>query len=308
MELFFLGTGSGVPSKERNVSSLVLRMLEERGTTWVFDCGEGTQQQILNTNIRPRRIEVIFITHLHGDHIYGLPGLLSSRSFQGGETPVTVYGPRGLKEYLDISLRISGTHLRYPLYVEEVEEGLLFEDDQFFVEAVALEHGLDSFGYILKEKEKLGELQPEKLKELGINPGPIYQRIKNQKQTRLEDGRVIYREDVIGPPKKGRKIAILGDTRYIPRLKDHIQGADVLVHEATFASDETQMAYDYYHSTIQQAATLAKEADVDELILNHISSRYQGEAIEQLESEAREIFEHTTIAYDFFQYEIGRKG
>ncbi|WP_281975682.1 ribonuclease Z [Halobacillus litoralis] len=307
MELFFLGTGSGVPSKERNVSSLVLRILEERGTTWVFDCGEGTQQQILNTNIRPRRIEVIFITHLHGDHIYGLPGLLSSRSFQGGETPVTIYGPRGLKEYLDISLRISGTHLRYPLYVEEVEEGLLFEDEQFIVEAVKLKHGLASFGYILKEKDKLGELQPDKLKALGIKPGPIYQQIKSQSRTELEDGRIIRREDVIGPPKKGRKIAILGDTRYIPELASLLKNTDVLVHEATFAGDEEEMAYEYFHSTVKQAAMLAKEADAGELILNHLSSRYQGDAVAELRNEAAAIFPSTTIAHDFYQHPIERK-
>lgn len=306
MELFFLGTGSGVPSKERNVSSLVLRLLEERGTTWVFDCGEGTQQQILNTNIRPRRIEVVFITHLHGDHIYGLPGLLSSRSFQGGETPVTVYGPRGLKEYIDISLRISGTHLRYPLYVVEVEEGELFEDEQFVVEAIKLEHGLDSYGYILKEKDKLGELQPDKLKELGVKPGPIYQKIKSQSRTRLENGTIIRREDVVGPPKKGRKIAILGDTRYLPQLAEVLQDFDVLVHEATFAGDEEEMAHDYYHSTIKQAAMLAKEANVGELILNHLSSRYQGDAVQQLSDEAHNIFPNTTIAFDFYQHAIKR--
>ncbi|WLR46344.1 ribonuclease Z [Halobacillus litoralis] len=306
MELFFLGTGSGVPSKERNVSSLVLRLLEERGTTWVFDCGEGTQQQILNTNIRPRRIEVIFITHLHGDHIYGLPGLLSSRSFQGGETPVTVYGPRGLKDYIDISLELSGTHLRYPLYIEEVEEGELFEDEQFVVEAVKLEHGLESYGYILKEKDQLGELQPDKLKMLGVKPGPIYQKIKNQPRTVLEDGRIIRREDVIGPPKKGRKVAILGDTRYLPHLEVILKDSDVLVHEATFAGDEVKMAHDYFHSTVKQAATLAKKANVGELILNHVSSRYQGDSVEELLEEAQQIFPNTTIAYDFYQHPITR--
>ncbi|MCA0970169.1 ribonuclease Z [Halobacillus litoralis] len=306
MELFFLGTGSGVPSKERNVSSLVLRMLEERGTTWVFDCGEGTQQQILNTNIRPRRIEKIFITHLHGDHIYGLPGLLSSRSFQGGETPVTVYGPRGLKDYIEISLQLSGTHLRYPLYVEEVEEGFVFEDDQFIVEAVKLEHGLDSYGYIVTEKEKLGELQPDKLRALGVPPGPIYQQIKSVEQTRLQDGRIIHRKDVIGPPKKGRKVAILGDTRSLPELKEPLYKADVLVHEGTFAGEDAELAYDYYHSTVTEAASLANEAEVGELILNHISSRYQGKAIQQLEEEARSIFPNTTVAYDFYQHAIKR--
>ncbi|UOQ93663.1 ribonuclease Z [Halobacillus shinanisalinarum] len=306
MELFFLGTGSGVPSKERNVSSLVLRMLEERGTTWVFDCGEATQHQILNTTIRPRRIETIFITHLHGDHLYGLPGLLSSRSFQGGETPVTVYGPEGLKEYVDVSLKISGTRLRYPLHVEEITEGMLFEDEKFTVEAIKLKHGLESYGYIIKEKDKLGELLPDKLKELGVSPGPIYQQIKENETTTLADGRIVTRKDVLGPPKKGRKIAILGDTRYIPELIDYLHGVDILVHEATFASEEETMAYDYFHSTVKQAATLAKEAKVGELILNHLSSRYHGPAIKQLEQEAKAIFQNTMIASDFYQHKVER--
>ncbi|MCP3032635.1 ribonuclease Z [Halobacillus sp. A1] len=304
MELFFLGTGSGVPSKDRNVSSLALRLLEKRGTTWVFDCGEATQHQILNTNIRPRRIEKIFITHLHGDHIYGLPGLLSSRSFQGGETPVTVYGPSGLKSFIEISLHVSGTRLKYPLFVEEVEEGLLFEDDSFKVEAVKLQHGLESFGYIIHEKDKLGELLPERLKELGVNPGPVYQTIKQQETTRLDDGQIIHRKDVLGPPKKGKRLAILGDTRYLPELKEKLSGLDVLVHEATFASDEEAMAYDYYHSTVKQAATLAAQSGVKELILTHLSSRYHGELIKELEQEAQDIFPNTTLAFDFYQHKI----
>ncbi|WP_173916225.1 ribonuclease Z [Halobacillus sp. Marseille-Q1614] len=304
MELFFLGTGSGVPSKERNVSSLVLHLLEERGTTWVFDCGEATQHQILRTNIRPRRIEKIFITHLHGDHLYGLPGLLSSRSFQGGETPVTVYGPKGLKEYIDVSLRISGTRLKYPLHTVEVEEGILFEDEDFQVEAIQLLHGLDSFGYIIKEKDKLGELLPDRLQEMGISPGPLYQKIKQQEKTVLENGTVVYREEVTGPPKRGRKLAVLGDTRYLSKLKEPLAGLDLLVHEATFASEEESMAHDYFHSTIKQAATLAKEAKVGQLLLTHISSRYHGQAVKQLEEEARSIFPNTIIAYDFYQHPV----
>ncbi|MFC7060537.1 ribonuclease Z [Halobacillus seohaensis] len=308
MELFFLGTGSGVPSKDRNVSSLVLRLLEERGTTWIFDCGEATQHQILNTNIRPRRIEKIFITHLHGDHIYGLPGLLSSRSFQGGETAVTIYGPIGLKSYIDISLQVSGTKLKYPLHIKEIfEEGTLFEDDACIVEVIKLQHGLESYGYLIKEKDKLGELLPERLKELGITPGPIYQQIKQQEETQLNDGQVIFRKNVIGPAKKGRKVAILGDTRYIPSLKEKLIGTDVLVHEATFAGDEEEMAYDYYHSTVKQAATLAKYSEVGELILTHLSSRYHGDAIKQLEAEAKAIFENTTLAFDFYQHKVMQK-
>ncbi|UOQ42630.1 ribonuclease Z [Halobacillus salinarum] len=304
MELFFLGTGSGVPSKNRNVSSLVLRLLEERGTTWVFDCGEATQHQILHTSVRPRRIEKIFLTHLHGDHLYGLPGLLSSRSFQGGESPVTVYGPKGVKEYVDISLKVSGTRLKYPLYIKEIEEGLLFEDEQFQVESIALDHGMESYGFLINEKDKLGELQPDKLTEQGITPGPIYQQIKKQPVTRLDDGRVIYRDDVVGPPKRGRKLAILGDTRYIPSLKQKLEGVDVLVHEATFASKEEQMAYDYFHSTVYQAASLAREADAGTLILNHFSSRYQDQDLSILEKDAKAIFPNTILAYDYYQHYI----
>ncbi|MCP3025776.1 ribonuclease Z [Halobacillus sp. A5] len=304
MELFFLGTGSGVPSKERNVSSLVLRLLEKSGRTWVFDCGEATQHQILSTSIRPRRIEKIFITHLHGDHIYGLPGLLSSRSFQGGETPVTLYGPTGIKDYVETSLKISGTRLKYQLYIEEIEEGFLFEDDAYHVEAIKLNHGLESFGYIIKEKDKLGELLPSRLSELGIEPGPVYQKIKDQEKTTLDNGQVILRKEVIGPPKKGKRVAILGDTRYMPGLKEKLANVDVLVHEATFASEEEEMAHDYFHSTVRQAAQLAKEANAKELVLTHISSRYQGESIKQLEREAAAIFKETTIAFDFYQHHI----
>ncbi|MFD1018588.1 ribonuclease Z [Thalassobacillus hwangdonensis] len=304
MELIFLGTGSGVPSKKRNVSSLALQMLQERQATWLFDCGESTQHQILRTNIRPRRIEKIFITHLHGDHTYGLPGLLSSRSFQGGETPCTVYGPKGLKAYIDISLEISGTKLTYPLKVIEVQEGCIYEDEIIKVEAIALEHGLESYGYILEEKDLPGELMPVKLKSEGIMPGPIYQKIKENESITLEDGRVIHREDYIGPPKRGKKLAILGDTRYIESLAGKIRGADILIHEATFAGKDEQLAYDYYHSTATQAARIAEQAEVGELILNHISSRYQNEAVDDMLEEAKEIFPRTFIASDFYRHPV----
>ncbi|MFG6114430.1 ribonuclease Z [Halobacillus sp. MO56] len=304
MELFFLGTGSGVPSKERNVSALALQMLQERQSTWLFDCGESTQHQILRTNIRPRRIEKIFITHLHGDHIYGLPGLLSSRSFQGGETPCTIYGPKGLKEYVETALRVSGTRLPYPLEIIEVTEGVIYEDDGLQVKSIRLEHGLESFGYIIQEKDQPGELLPERLKEAGVSPGPIYQRIKQNEATELSDGRVIQRVDFIGPSKRGRKIAILGDTRYLESLADDLKHADILVHEATFAGADEQLAYDYFHSTNRQAAQLAKLADAKQLILSHISSRYQGEEAEELLREAREIFPNTVIAHDFYEHPV----
>ncbi|WP_117160698.1 ribonuclease Z [Paraliobacillus sp. X-1268] len=307
MKLQFLGTGAGVPSKERNVSAIALDLTQERGTAWLFDCGEATQHQILHTKIRPRKIDKIFITHLHGDHIYGLPGFLSSRSFQDGITPVTIYGPKGIAEYISVSLEVSRTYLRYPLHFHEVEEGLLFEDNQFYVYCKKLEHAIDSYGYRIIEKDSPGELLAEKLKSNGIPPGPIYQQIKENETTILADGNTIKRADFIGPNKKGRVVSVLGDTRYVADLASFIKDSDVLVHEATFAQDEDEMAYNYYHSTTKQAAELARAGDVNQLLLTHISSRYQGESIDQLEAEATAIFSNTKIAADLLEWEINQK-
>ncbi|WP_110111237.1 ribonuclease Z [Bacillus sp. CGMCC 1.16541] len=298
MELLFLGTGAGVPAKHRNVSSVALQLLQERGTTWLIDCGEATQHQILHTSIKPRRIEKIFITHLHGDHIFGLPGLLGSRSFQDGQSTLTVYGPRGIKEFISVTLSVSQTHLRYPLKVVEVEEGIVFEDDTFKVECQLLEHGIPSYGYRITEKSLPGVLLVEKLKEMGIEPGPIYQKIKQGEHIELKGGVHINGADFVGPEKKGKVVVILGDTRICKRSIELASNANVLVHEATFAGNDEQLAYDYFHSTAKQAAKVAKLANVKQLVLTHISSRYQADGIESLLTEAKEVFEQTDVADD----------
>src|SRR5690625_926899 len=157
MEIKFLGTGAGVPSKERNVSSLALNLTEEINHIWLFDCSESTQHQNIRTNLKTRKINIIIITHLYGDHIYGLPRLLSSRSFSNGDDLLTVYGPQGIKEYIETSLRISRTHLTYPLEIIEFTEGIIFKDDLFKVTAFPLAHGIPSYGFRIEEADKLGE-------------------------------------------------------------------------------------------------------------------------------------------------------
>ncbi|MFC4324067.1 ribonuclease Z [Litchfieldia salsa] len=307
MEIIFLGTGAGVPAKERNVSSIALQLVAERGTTWLFDCGEATQHQILYTPIKPRRIEKIFITHLHGDHIFGLPGLLGSRSFQSGDTVLTVYGPKGIKEFINTSLSISKTHLKYPLNVHEIEEdGTIFEDNQFEVIVKKLDHGIDSYGYRVIEKDLLGTLLVDKLKVFEIPPGPIYQNIKAGEVVTLDDGRVIDGKDFIGPPQSGRVVTILGDTRHCDNSLLLAKNANTLIHEATFSSNEQDLAHEYFHSTTSQAAQVASDANVKTLILTHISSRYQGDDASRLEREAKEIFPNTFLAFDLFTYEIVR--
>lgn len=304
MELIFLGTGAGLPSKERNVSAIALSLLQEVNSIWLFDCGEATQHQILHTSIKPKKINKIFITHLHGDHIFGLPGFLSSRSFQGGNDQLTIYGPPGIKKYVEVSLQTSHSHLTYPLHIVEFEPGKIFEDDKFIVYCKQLDHGIPSYGFRIVEKDKLGILLVDKLKKAGINPGPIYRLIKENDEITLDNGKVIYRDDYLGPNKQGRIISILGDTRFMEQNKSFVENSDILVHEATFSHEGKDLAKDYYHSTTTEAATLAKDSNVKKLVLTHISSRYQKADYAMLLREAKEIFHQTVLAKDFYQLPI----
>ena len=307
MELQFLGTGAGVPAKMRNVSSIALKLLDERNEIWLFDCGEATQQQILNTTIRPGKIKKIFITHLHGDHIFGLPGLLTSRSFQGGEDELIVYGPKGIKRFIDASISVSYSKLSYPLKVIEFEEdGVLFSDQQFKVEAMKLEHGIPSYGFRITEADQIGELKADELKALGVPFGPVFGRLKRGEVVILEDGRVIDGKDYVSEDIKGRIVVICGDTRFTPKSITLAQNANVLVHEATYEADKEKTARQHFHSTSKQAATIALEANVQQLYLTHISARYLGHQVSQLEQEARKVFPQTKVVKDFDTFMIGR--
>ncbi|WP_017187380.1 ribonuclease Z [Alkalibacillus haloalkaliphilus] len=308
MDITFLGTGSGVPSKLRNVSSLVLEMHQERDEVWLFDCGEATQHQILNTPIKPRKINKIFITHIHGDHIFGLPGLLSSRSFQEGTSTLEIYGPKGVKEFIETALSVSQTHLRYTIKYFEVTDGVLFEDEQIKVTAMSLVHGVPSYGFLIEEADQIGPLLPSKLKEKGVQPGPIFQEIKNNEVITLDDGTKIIRGEVTGPDILGRKVAILGDTLPFDDVIEFVRDADVLVHEATFTHEDAKLAQQYNHSTSEQAAKIAKEANVKQLLLNHISSRYQQEQLQQELEHLKEIIKHVTYVKDFDSYEVLKEG
>ncbi|WP_034550306.1 ribonuclease Z [Carnobacterium funditum] len=305
MEILFLGTGAGVPAKSRNVTSIALKLLAERNSIWLFDCGEATQQQILHTTLKPRKIDKIFITHLHGDHIFGLPGLISSRSFQGGESPLTIYGPKGIKNFILTSLKVSGTNLKFQLKFNEIDEpGVVFEDSQFKVSCLPLEHGIESFGYRIEESDHQGSLQVEKLKESGIPFGPLYGKLKNGETITLSDGRSFNGLDYIGETQKGRVVAILGDTKMTRNSRILAKNADVLVHESTFEGSDQKMARDYNHSTNVDAASVAKAANVKQLFLTHISARYLGKDVIALEKEAKQYFKQTKVAKDFEEYNI----
>lgn len=309
MELQFLGTGAGQPAKQRNVSSLVLKLLDEINQVWMFDCGEGTQRQILETTIKPRKIEKIFITHLHGDHIFGLPGFLSSRAFQASDeqTDIDIYGPVGIKNYVQTSLKLSGSRLPYQIHFHEFDEntlGKILETDKFIVYAEKLAHTIFCMGYRVVQKNLEGTLDAEGLRAAGVNFGPLFGKIKSGQDIVLEDGRKIFAKDYISAPKPGKIITIIGDTRKTPVAERLAENADVLVHESTYGKGDEKIARNHGHSTNMQAAQIAKNADVKRLLLNHVSARFLGRDCRQMEKDAASIFEDVKIVKDLEEVTI----
>lgn len=306
MELLFLGTGAGQPAKQRNVTSMALKLLDERNEIWMFDCGEATQHQILNTTLKPRKISKIFITHLHGDHIYGLPGFLASRSFQSAEeqTDLEIFGPEGIKSFVLTALKISGSHLGYRIHFHELTTaGKIFEDDSFEVYTELLDHTIFCLGYRVVEKNRAGELDSEKLRADGLPFGPLFGQIKAGKTVEF-DGKIYNPTDYIGADKQGKIVTILGDTRKSAAAVRLAVGSDLLVHEATYAAHEAKIARGHGHSTSQQAAEVAKEAGVNRLLLTHISARYVGPLVKQLANEAKKIHENSYVVRDFYEEKI----
>ena len=303
MELQFLGTGAGQPAKQRNVSSLVLKLLDEINEVWMFDCGEGTQRQILETTIKPRKIKKIFITHLHGDHIFGLPGFLSSRAFQASEeqTDLDIYGPVGIKTYVLTSLKISGSRLPYTIHFHEFDEkslGKIMETDKFEVYAERLAHTIFCMGYRVVQKDLEGTLDAEALKAAGVPFGPLFGKIKNGQDVELEDVRLICAKDYISAPKKGKIITIIGDTRKTSASVRLAKDADVLVHESTYGKGDERIARNHGHSTNIQAAQIARDAGVKRLLLNHVSARFLGRDCRQMEKDAATVFENVKMVRD----------
>ncbi|MDO4635619.1 MAG: ribonuclease Z [Streptococcus sp.] len=309
MELQFLGTGAGQPAKARNVSSLVLKLLDEINEIWMFDCGEGTQRQILETTIKPRKVSKIFITHLHGDHIFGLPGFLSSRAFQASEeqTNIDIYGPIGIKQYILTSLKQSSSKLPYHINFYEFDRtnlGKILETDKFTVYSEALDHSIFCMGYRIVQKDLEGTLDAEALKKAGVPFGPLFGKVKNGENVRLDDGSEIIASEFISGPKKGKVITILGDTRKTNASIRLALGADILVHESTYGKGDEKIARAHAHSTNIQAAEVAKEASAKKLLLNHISARFLSRDCRKMEEDARCIFKETKIVRDFDEVQI----
>ncbi|MEB3308954.1 MAG: ribonuclease Z [Snowella sp.] len=310
MEITFLGTSSGVPTRSRNVSSVALK-LPQRAEVWLFDCGEGTQHQILRSDIRTSQLTRIFITHLHGDHIFGLMGLLASCGLAGSGQDVDIYGPPGLADYLKACAKYSYTHLSPGVKVHTIQEsGLVYEDAEFKVYCELLKHRVPAYGYRIEEKDRAGRFNVEKAIALGIPSGPIYGQLKRGETVTLPNGKRIRGTDLCEPDEPGRKLAYCTDTVFCESAITLAQEVDVVIHEATFAHQDAQLAFDRLHSTTTMAAQVALAAQARQLIMTHFSPRYApGNALQldDLLAEAKAIFPQTILAHDFLTYEIPRR-
>ncbi|NWK87127.1 ribonuclease Z [Raoultella terrigena] len=305
MELTFLGTSAGVPTRTRNMTSIVLNLQQPTAAeVWLFDCGEGTQHQFLHTALHPGKLNKIFITHLHGDHLFGLPGLLCSRSMQGNSLPLTLYGPKGLREFVEVALRLSGSWTDYPLDIVEIGPGLILDDAGYRVTAWPLNHPVECYGYRIEEHDKPGTLDAARLIADGVPSGPLFQQLKQGLSVELADGRIVDGRRYLGPTTPGKKLAIFGDTAPCAAALELAQGVDVMIHETTLEQAMAEKANARGHSSSQQAAALARDAGVGTFIATHFSSRYDLQGCQRLLAECREIFPQTLLAEDFMVYSI----
>lgn len=299
MKVIMLGTSGAIPTLRRNLPALAV---QREGDIFLFDCGEGTQMQIMKAKLSPSKVGKIFISHLHGDHVVGLPGLLMSLRQASRQQPVFIYGPRGIKDYVLANKRCLNFHCGYKIVLKEVEEGKILEEEEYWFEAVFLDHDHLTFGYALIEKERPGEFLVEKAKALGVKEGPLFGRLQRGEEVKLENGKTVCPQDVLGKPRKGRKVVYAADTRLCRGVAELSREADVLIHDGMFSQDEEKEAGERGHSTVAQVARMAKEIKVKKLILTHISSRYPDD--KPLLKEAREIFPPTLIARDLMEVDV----
>lgn len=291
------------------MSSVALR-LPQRAEVWLFDCGESTQHQFLRSDFKSSQIRRIFVTHMHGDHIFGLPGLLASCGMAGtGQQQIDIYGPPELGKYLEACRKYSKTQSSYPVKVHITEPGLVYEDQDYKVVCQRLKHRIPAHGYRIVEKDRTGHFDVKRAATLGIPPGPIYGKLKQGQVVTLADGRKVNGADLCGPKIVGRKLAYCTDTVFCESAIELADQADVLIHEATFSHQDAGLAYQRMHSTSTMAAQVALAAQAKQLVMTHFSPRYApGNPVElgDLLSEAKAIFPNTVMAKDFFTMDIER--
>jgi ribonuclease Z len=299
LSITLLGTGAACPSVERNVAALALA---REGETILFDCGEGTQRQMMRygTSFAFREI---FFTHYHADHMLGVTGLMRTMGLQDRSAGVTLYGPRGAAKLLGAAIELGIERNRFPIEIVELQAGDRIRRDDYDIVIFPTDHRADTVGYAVLEHTRLGRFNPERARELGIPEGPLWGRLHRGESVELPDGRRIGPAELVGDPRRGRIVVYTGDTRPAPSVVQAARNADLLVHDATFGEDERARAVETGHSTAAQAAEVAREAEVRQLVLTHISPRYTRDAPELL-AEAKAVFPNSIVARDGLTIEV----
>ena len=292
LDLVFFGTSGSVPTAQRAPSALLVRRGGER---LLFDCGEGTQRQLLRSTVGLIELREVFLSHFHADHYLGLPGMLKTFSLRGREVPLDVYGPPGVRELFSTLRRVFGK-LTYGLEVVELEPGDVLERDGYNLVTFPVAHGVQSLGFALVEHPRPGRFDVSASDALGVPPGPERGLLQAGESVQLADGRVVTPDEVLGELRPGRKVVLSGDTAPSPTVLEAARGAEVLVHEATFLDEERDRAQETAHSTALEAAEIARDAEVGLLALTHLSNRYFGPEVAR---EARTIFPETVVPKDF---------
>ena len=302
LSIIFLGTGGSWPTVKRNVTSIAIKRGKE---ILLFDCGEGTQRQFQKSNLSYMQVSKIFITHFHGDHFLGLPGLIQTMQLNDREKPVDIYGPKGMDKLIDQLLSLGYFKPSYNVISHEVDQDDILEFDDYKINVFRVKHAIPALGYCLIENKRPGKFDKPKALKLGIPEGPLFNKLQKGNSVTLKDGRQISPEMVLGPSRQGRKIVISGDTKPIKEMAAYAKNADILIHEATFHSELTETAAEYGHTTALQAAEIAKKAKVEKLYLTHISPRYLD--YHKIEDEARKIFKDSFVPKDFQEIEVKLK-
>lgn len=305
LTLRFLGTAASRPTVERNVSAIAL---VRDGETLLFDCGEGTQRQMMRYGISLVPGD-IFFTHFHTDHVLGAIGLLRTMHMQGRTEPLRIWGPAGAVRFLQrAEVFGAGDRLGFPVTVSEVEAGVPIVRTGYSLVPFAAAHGpTPAVGYALVEAIRLGRFHPDRARELGVPEGPLWGHLHRGRTVTLPDGRTVSPADLVGPPRPGRRVVVTGDTRPCESTVDAARDADLLVHEATFAEEEAARAIETGHSTAREAATVAAAAAVQRLVLTHVSARYSRDTSE-LEREAKAVFPNVTMARDGMEVDVPYRG
>ncbi len=300
LQVIFLGTAGSIPTTTRSLPAIAIR---RKGELILFDCGEGVQRQMVKACLGFNKKMKIFITHMHGDHMLGLPGLIQTMSLLDRTKKLEIYGPVGLEDFIEAIEKTVHFTLTFTLEIAEIDhEGLVCEEKEYEIHAAPANHSTPALAYGLAEKPRPGRFNPEKAHELGVPEGTLWSKLQHGSAVKLPNGKIVKPESVVGPPRQGRKIVYTGDTRPSKQLIELAKNADILIHDCTLDDEHTERAKEDGHSTPTQAGKTAKKAKAKHLILTHISARYKTPNL--LLEQAREVFPKTDAAEDFMKINL----